>query len=1442
MTNFSSLFGGATLVARPLLASAGLAVLAACAHPRAPVAGPAPAGPTKAALRLTTPNLPGVALRAGLVPADTSHGALRGILADVRHRSFALSPTKAAGLRADNYRQRLGATLSAGSYTVSARTTDGTAPAWQVRWTLRGIGRAGALALRPVADTAARPTVADGHATYQQPGFAVDYDNTEAGVRQTFRLAARPAGAGPVQVQLDVATALHARPAGDSAVVFSQGGSEAPVLRYAGLRAWDATGRVLPAHLCLSSNGTALALEVDDAGAQYPLTIDPLASTAGTTLTGLNAGDAFATSVAGVGDLDADGYGDLAVGAPSYNGGAGVVLVYRGSSTGVQPTGNLLINGGPGDALGTSVAGAGYFNGDGYGDLLVGAPGASFSGTARGVAYIYGGSANFFTNANPTTAGAAGFVNSRFGTALAGVGDVNGDGYDDFASGGPDYDSGGFTDIGSLILFFGNASLGTGTSINTIGGAAGYKLGASLTGLGDINGDGYADLAAGAPGVNSAFVLKGGATVAINASSAFYLTPTTGTTAGTSVAGPGDVNGDGLTDVLLGAPGAGASGSVYLFLGSTTLSGTSNEAAVFSTPEAGEKFGTAVSGAGDLNGDGYADFAVGAPGYASNKGRVYVSLGTAVLTNINNMPQIIEGETAGDRFGSSVGGGDLNGDGYGDVLMGAPAYGSSRGRAYAYYGSPAALSAAPTATLTEPGAASGNYFGVSTASAGDVNGDGYADVLVGAYLTSNGQGRAYLYLGSSTGLATTPTTLPDPNASNNDYFGYSVASAGDVNGDGYADVLVGAFFTSTRRGRAYLYLGGSTGLAPTPTTLSEPSPANNNFFGYSVASAGDVNGDGYADVLVGAYGSNNQGRAYLYQGSSTGLATTPTTLSEPSPANNNQFGWSVAGAGDVNGDGFADVLIGANGSNNQGRAYFYRGSSTGLAATPTTLTEPSPATGNLFGNSVASAGDANGDGYADVLVGANGTSSNQGRAYFYAGGSTGLATTPTTLTEPGAANNNFFGYSAASAGDVNGDGYSDVLIGASGAVNGSTGRAYAYLGSSAGLATTPTTLTEPSAATGTSFGVSVASAGDVNGDGYGDILIGASNASSQGRTYCWLGNQGGGRAGALRVYDTDYTPISASNYPSAQFGIGLVARNPAGRIRARLVWEVVRPAARFSGTPAITSSAAYTGRGAWTALPASGTATELKALVSKAGRASRVRARLEYASSPLPATTPANGVGGAASRVRYGPWTYVAAQQQGLSASAATPLPVELAAFTATPTGANVQLDWRTASEKNSARFEVERSRDGREFTKIGEQAAAGSSSTPRRYGFEDNQVPKTLTSQPKAGASQDLLYYRLKQVDADGTFAYSPVRTVTFPHSPIQPFTLYPNPSHGGAATLTGAQPGTVVTVHDGLGRLVTTATADAAGTAVLVLPAGLPAGVYVVRAGAKAVRLTVE
>lgn len=176
------------------------------------------------------------------------------------------------------------------------------------------------------------------------------------------------------------------------------------------------------------------------------------------------------------------------------------------------------------------------------------------------------------------------------------------------------------------------------------------------------------------------------------------------------------------------------------------------------------------------------------------------------------------------------------------------------------------------------------------------------------------------------------------------------------------------------------------------------------------------------------------------------------------------------------------------------------------------------------------------------------------------------------------------------------------------------------------------------------------------------------------------------------------------------------------------------------------------------------------------------------------------------------------------------PLPVTLTNFTAAAQGPDVLLRWTTASEINNDRFEVEVSPDGRTFRRIGQVAGQGSTSQPHAYQLLDPAVARYATS---------LVYYRLRQVDRDGTAAYSAVRTVAVSAQPG--LALFPNPTTQ-AASLTGAQPGAVVTVFDAVGRQVLRATTNAAGTATLALPAGRATGVYVVRVGATALRLTVE
>ncbi len=561
---------------------------------------------------------------------------------------------------------------------------------------------------------------------------------------------------------------------------------------------------------------------------------------------------------------------------------------------------------------------------------------------------------------------------------------------------------------------------------------------------------------------------------------------------------------------------------------------------------------------------------------------------------------------------------DVNADGYADVIVGAPqnngasaAGGQSasgagnKGAAYVFYGSAAGVtrhaenatpyycSGPPDCTVIQNPDNSAGLFGFSASFAGDVNGDGYADIVVGAYqnngssaaggqiVGATNKGAAYVFYGSAAGITrhdenATPyycSGLPDCTVVQNPdnaagFFGYSVASAGDVNGDGYADIVIGAYQNNgsnaaggqtagaTGKGASYIFYGSAAGITnhdenatayycsgpPDCTVIQNPdNPAASGFFGNSVAFASDVNGDGFADVIIGAkqnYGMNaaggqtagvpNKGAAYIFYGSASGITKHDenatayycsgppdcTVVQNPDNATGGFFGFSVAYAGDVNGDGYADVIVGASfnngagatggqgiGQTNKGAAYLFYGSASGItkhhenmtayycSGPPdcTVIQNPDDRISAFYGNSVAFAGDVNGDGYSDVIVGAfgnNGANSaggqtpgnpNKGAAYIFYGSASGITkhdenATPyycsgppdcTVIQNPDNSTGNF-GFAVAFAGDVNGDGYPDVFVGAkqnngTSAAGGQTagaatkGAAYVFYGSATGI-------------------------------------------------------------------------------------------------------------------------------------------------------------------------------------------------------------------------------------------------------------------------------------------------------------------------------------------------------------------------------------------------------
>lgn len=405
----------------------------------------------------------------------------------------------------------------------------------------------------------------------------------------------------------------------------------------------------------------------------------------------------------------------------------------------------------------------------------------------------------------------------------------------------------------------------------------------------------------------------------------------------------------------------------------------------------------------------------------------------------------------------------------------------------------------------------GAIFGYSSASAGDVNHDGYADAVVGSPSYNSGGGRVDLFLGSAAGLNTSSTWTAL--GSGSDALGMSVASAGDVNFDGYSDVIIGAEGVNSYAGAAFLFLGEANGLGTSPILVGSGENGN-EFYGFSVASAGDVNNDGYDDVIVGAYKYNNgsgAGRAYLYLGSASGINTTAvwTATGEHAVGTNDGdwFGRRVKGIGDINKDGYDDVAVGADKYHlnygqpdeqaDSGKVYIYLGSASGLNSSAYWTSTGDSQAGARFGMSVAG-GDVNGDEYQDVIVGAHQyttANSQAGKIYVYYGSASGLATTPGWTTSGDDQADAWFGYSSSSL-DVNADGYGDIIVGAVryDQIRTNNGKIYLYLGSPSGLVSSPEWTTygtnQNTDALGERFGISVAS-GDVNNDGYDEIITGA---------------------------------------------------------------------------------------------------------------------------------------------------------------------------------------------------------------------------------------------------------------------------------------------------------------------------------------------------------------
>lgn len=916
-----------------------------------------------------------------------------------------------------------------------------------------GILADGCLIDRP--DPAAEPEVIENRLLIHHSEFTEEFINNEDGVRQNFIVRQAPAGTRELEVKLAAQGLRIQNGSENDLLLFSKNDKSHPRLLYRDLRCWDAQNQPLTAHM--TGKDQQILITVDVRNAAYPVTIDPIvingnSGNADALLESDQADALFGFSVASAGDVNGDGYSDVLAGAPHYDHGEnneGAAFVYFGSANGLAPLPCLLESNQADAAMGYAVSSAGDINGDGFSDVAIGAPLYDKGQNDEGVVFVHLGSAGGI-KPNPAAILESNQFEAQLGISVALAGDIDADGYSDLLAGANQFDQGQINE-GAAFIFYGSKS-----------GIIPNKL----------------------------TVLE------MNQANAMM---------GSSIAGAGDVNADGFSDLLVGAPfysqGQTEEGAAFVYLGSA--SGPVNMPIIIQGNQAYAHTGTALASAGDANGDGFSDVVVGAPHYDkihSDQGLVSIHFGS--LPGINANPSAtLTGSQMEQEFGGSVAcAGDVNGDGYADIMVGSRFHGKGPANAGAvalYAGSAAGIISKPLSVLKSNQANA--YLGQSLASAGDVNGDGFSDLIIGAHLYDHGQnneGAAMIWHGGATGPDTAKATAlhsTQPESA----FGYAVSGAGDVNGDGFDDIIVGAPHYDngqSEEGVAFLFTGTPNGMSKIASNILEADQADAGF-GTSVSAAGDVNGDGFADIIVGAMhydsGEDEEGAAFVYFGSPSGLNPAPVKLE--SNKTGAWFGCAVAHAGDLNNDGFSEIVIGAmnysNGQSEEGALYIFPGSSNGPNAAGSRIIESEQEDARL-GNAVAAAGDLNGDGRDDILAGAYGVGEYDAGAIFIGYGKANSLDSLTMDCIKGTQDQAHFGWDVSGAGDVNGDGYRDVIVGSNAYDNGD-GAVHLYYGSPSGITQANVTqLYTHETGMAAAMGESVAGAGDLNGDGYGDVVVG----------------------------------------------------------------------------------------------------------------------------------------------------------------------------------------------------------------------------------------------------------------------------------------------------------------------------------------------------------------
>lgn len=1022
---------------------------------------------------------------AGVSPA-TIEGIKEKIAKEEYHISFD-DATKT--LQSPNRKQNLRAYYKPGHLAIQNRV-DSAGHNFKLRLVNEGIYADGKKLY--AAQSEATTTPSENKLLIEHEGFTEEFINTEDGVRQNFIVQSAPGNTTNLQVRLS-AKGLQAKNGQENEIRFYRGdanGKFEDFVVYSDLHCWDADKKPLAATLAYVNDH--VEINVDVKGAAYPVTIDPILAngnpnTADQTIEFNQNGAWLGYSVSSAGDVNGDGYSDVIVGAPLYdwNGvDAGVAYVFPGTAGGLSLTGQRLNRNQAYAQMGYAVASAGDINKDGYSDVIVGSPYWEDGQNNEGAAFVYFG----------------GKPDAQ--TAPIGI------------------------NPGNLMTF----------QPDQVDAA----FGLSVAMAGDVDADGYSDFLVGAPLYDKdqkdegvAFLYHGGANGFEANETEILERNQAGSLMGFSVAGAGDVNADGASDIVIGArfftDGQALEGAAFVYYGNLNSAPISSQApTTLQMNYADSRFGHSVSTAGDVNGDGYSDVIVGAYLFDNgqqDEGVAYIFQGSGQA--INTFPSTtIEGNQMEAHCGESVSAaGDVNGDGYGDVLIGAKWFENGQnneGAVFVHYGSKTGLVPTPGATI-ESNQAEG-WLGSAVASAGDVNGDGYSDIIIGCYTYDHGQndeGQVFIYHGSASSIGPDTKSVSGSNKSGA-LSGASVSTAGDINGDGLDDIIVGApYFDGGLVDEGAIFISYGDEITGTNSAIKTEINFSQAKFGGSVSSAGDVDGDGYDDVIVGAVGAVNGvnvGAAYFFPGGAQGLGSISITLYK----GNQGFGAAVSDAGDINNDGFDDIIVGAPnydapGAPGAGAVFIYTGSTSGLNNNqPTYVTSGS--TGAHLGNSLDNAGDVNGDGYSDIIAGASTFSagqSNEGAIFIWHGTGAGITNNAAynKLIQSDQVNA-ALGASVAGAGDANGDSYFDIIAGLPGVTNGQTneGAARIYYGSGGGIVSAIYTNLEANQSEA-SFGKSVGGRFDANGDGYDDVVVGApffdGQASNGGGVWVFPGSKGG---------------------------------------------------------------------------------------------------------------------------------------------------------------------------------------------------------------------------------------------------------------------------------------------------------------------------------------------